>query len=546
MPSGWKRNLSFTAVVLGFFMALLDSTIVNVTLPEMTRHFATDMDSMSWVVNGYNLAFAVFLVTASRLADQFGRKKLFIIGISLFVLSSLLAGLSVSLPLLITFRVLQGLAAAIVVPVTVPLTIELFPPSMQGAVIGIWGAISGLAAASGPTLGGVLTDSFGWQAIFYVNIPLGLICIVLSVLLLRESYDSSAGRTIDWWGMLILSAAMFALTYALIQANEWGWSSPAIIGLLTAALVLAVVFVLVELKTREPMLPLWMFRIKAFNWASLTLFIVGAGIMTATFLMSYFLTGLMGKTVLEAGMIISTMSIATMLTSALVGAKSNRYGSRYFAATGIALMAVSIYADGSLHVEAGLYSLLWRLALMGIAIGLVMAPVMGSVIRNVPQEKAGIASGITNMSRALGSVLGVAVLVTVLSGAMNHASSSAQQDIASWVKMDQGTNPVQKEGFLQRLQAVSGAKGAGAAGLSAVIGQLEELRAKDPSLEQLIPRVEQRIQAASAEAFRHTFHYGGLVLLLGVPCAFLSDKRRREADQEAGDLPEQRGSTAEI
>lgn len=161
-----RRALSFTAIVLGFFMALLDTTIINIALPEMTRHFGGSVSQVSWVMNGYNLAFAVFILTASRLADQFGRKKVFLIGVALFTLSSLLAGFSTSLGMLIALRVIQGLGGAVIVPVTIPLTTITFPKEMHGLIIGIWGAISGVAAASGPALGGILTQKLSWEWIF--------------------------------------------------------------------------------------------------------------------------------------------------------------------------------------------------------------------------------------------------------------------------------------------------------------------------------------------------------------------------------------------
>jgi EmrB/QacA subfamily drug resistance transporter len=526
MPAGLKRAAAFGAVVLGFFMALLDSTIVNVALPEMTKYFDAQMDHMSWVVNGYNLAFAVFLVTASRLADQLGRKKLFLIGVILFVLFSVLAGLSGSLPLLILFRVLQGLSAAIVVPVTIPLAMELFPPRLHGVIIGVWGGIAGLAAASGPTLGGLLTDAMGWQAVFYVNVPIGILCVALSIILLRESHDPSAGQGMDWAGMLLLTLAMLALTYGLIQANDWGWSSTRVLGLLGSALVLGSGFVLVERRAREPMLPLWLFRISTFNWACLTLLMIGAGIMMASFLMSYFLTNLMGKTVLQAGLIISAMPLASMIVSASVGALTNKYGSRIFVAAGMTVLAGSLYSYGELNPESDIVSIIGRLALTGIGMGLSMAPVMGSVIRNVPPEKVGIASGITNMTRALGSVIGVALIVAVLNSSAAHYSAEAGSEVIMLVKQDPQLQSEQKlllAGMLQEQRESSGAEG--------LLLRLEEVKKKDAALEGVVLRIEETIRRASTASFSRTFHIGGLVMMAGIVFGFLSDRKRGQRNR---------------
>lgn len=219
-----KKILAFIVIVLGFLMALLDTTIVNITLPKMREYFETDLERISWVINGYNLAFAVLLLTAARLADQFGRKKVFIIGVVLFLVSSYLSGISGTVNMLIFFRVIQGLAAAMVVPVTIPLAVELFPKN-RGAVMGVWGAMAGLAAAGGPSLGGFLSTSFNWQWIFFINIPVGIVVVAAAIFLIQESYDASAGRKIDWAGIASLSVGMFTLTLGLIQGNDEGWGS---------------------------------------------------------------------------------------------------------------------------------------------------------------------------------------------------------------------------------------------------------------------------------------------------------------------------------
>lgn len=526
--TGWRRSVAFIAIILGFFMALLDSTIVNVALPDMTQSFHSGLDHMSWVVNGYNLAFAVCLITASRLADQFGRKKLFMLGITAFVASSALVGMSGSLPMLVTFRVIQGMAAAIVVPVTIPLAVELFPPQMRGMILGIWGGISGLAAASGPSLGGILTDALGWQAVFFVNLPIGIICLILSSRLLKESVDASAGRGIDWIGMALLTGAMFSLNYALIQANDWGWQSPQLLGLLAAAVVLAAAFVAVERRLKNPMLPLWLFRIGTFNWACLTLLLIGAGVMAPSFLMSYFLTGLMGKSVLQAGLIISAMPLASMVVSASVGALTNRFGSRLFVGTGMAVLAVSTWLFGGLTPASETFSIIWRLAFFGIGMGLAMAPVMGSVIRNVPEEKIGIASGMSNMTRALGSVMGVALLVTMLNHAVADNEAKAVQDIGAWTAAAEGLPGEAKVELSRQLQNAAGASGAAQAALRSWVEHY-------PAGGELAVRISGRLQEAASDSFARTFHLGGAVLLAGIVFGFLSDKG----------LPQQQGQVME-
>ncbi len=562
--AGWKRAVSFTAIILGFFMALLDTTIVNVALPEMTKHFGASMDGMSWVVNGYNLAFAVFLVSASRLADQFGRKRLFLIGVCLFVISSILAGLSTSLPMLIAFRVIQGLAGAIVVPITIPMSIGIFSPKMEGAVIGIWGGISGLAAASGPTLGGILTDSIGWSSIFFVNIPIGAVCLLLSWIMLKESKDPTAGRVVDWPGIGLLSAALFCLTYALIKANDWGWGSAALTLMMGGSLFFFVLFVWVERKIKEPMLPLGMFRIRTFNWGALTLLMTGAGIMAASFLMSYYLTSVMGKTVLAAGMTISAMPLASMVASAIAGPLSNRFGGRYFSAAGMLVMSGGVYSFGALHPGSQQLEVLWRLAMCGVGFGLVMAPTMGAVMRNVPPEKTGIASGITNMTRALGSVLGVALLVTLLNSQLTDHLAEAKRGLADAIRQENRITPEIRELLALRLQEQQVSKGQNADFAAALEKLNAELASrKEQALASFPPEgrdaaskgwdnqleavrnwasdIGPAMKEASSDAFRTTFHAAGLTLILGAWFGLWSDRKRRRA-QNSGKgewLPEQ-------
>ncbi|WP_025698131.1 MFS transporter, partial [Paenibacillus forsythiae] len=319
MNEKMKRVFAFTAIVLGFFMALLDTTIVNIALPEMTRHFGGGVSEISWVMNGYNLAFAVFILTASRLADQFGRRKVFLIGIALFTLSSLLAGFAPSLGALIALRVIQGLAGAIIVPLTIPLTTSTFPKELHGAIIGIWGAVSGLAAASGPALGGVLTEKLNWQWIFFVNVPLGVLSLILTLMFIGESKDASAGRRVDAAGTMFITGSMFCFVYGLIRVDDWGWTSSAILLLFAAGLLLLLLFLYAERKGAEPMLPLELFKIKVFNGAALTLLIVGAGLMNISLLTSFFLTRIMGMTDLKAGLILSMMAVGATLTSAISG-----------------------------------------------------------------------------------------------------------------------------------------------------------------------------------------------------------------------------------
>lgn len=479
MGIGMRRALSFTAIVLGFFMALLDTTIVNIALPEMTRHFGGSVSQVSWVVNGYNLAFAVFILTASRLADQFGRKRVFLIGVGVFTLSSLLAGFAGSLGMLIVLRVIQGLAGAVIVPVTIPLTTTTFPKEMHGLIIGIWGAVSGVAAASGPALGGILTQQLSWEWIFYVNVPLGLLSLLLTGVFIAESRDSSAGRSVDAGGILAITGGMFCITYALIQVQDYGWGSGLFLSLIAAGALFLVAFFVTQSKGREPMLPLSLLRIRAFNSTSVSMIILGAGLMNLSLLTSFYLTRIMGISELKAGLVLSTMAVGSIVSSAVSGPLSAKYGSRLFAAAGMVLIGGATYSMSGLQADAGLGAVMLRLAVAGLGVGLAMPPVMSLAIRVVPEDKVGIASGVTNMAKALGSVIGVAIIVTVL----QHNTTEQMKKM--------------KPADLADLQA----------GAAAALQQ----------------------QAAS-DAFGQTYKLAGYLMLPGLGAAMFSGERRRGRD----------------
>ncbi|WMT39092.1 MFS transporter [Paenibacillus sp. D2_2] len=553
MNGRMRAVLAFAAILLGYFMALLDTTIVNITLPEMTRYFGGTVSQISWVMNGYNLAFAALILTASRLADQFGRKKIFILGLVLFTLSSLLAGLSGSLGMLILFRVIQGLAGAIIVPVTIPLTTTTFPKEKHGMIIGIWGAIAGLAAASGPSLGGILTEKLNWQWIFYVNVPLGLISILLTILFIKESRDETAGKRVDYSGMLSITAGMLLITYAFIKANDYGWNSVQFYSLIGSGLIFAALFFYLQSRGKDPMLPLALLKIKEFNGTSLTMFILGAALSNLTLLTSFFLTREMGLTELKAGLVLSILAAGSIVSSAVSGTLSNKYGSRWFGAAGVVVIFGAIYAMSNLVAQSPLSDVLIRLFIAGIGVGLTMPPVMSAGIRHVPEEKVGIASGIMNMTKSIGSVLGVAVIVTLLQQSIGGEMQTTKVRILEQVEENQRLMPIVKEVLVTIVDELGNSMQIGSAselqeeevagqiakGLETAVSKLDPEQqkafasARDDQMKEvqlLLTSAGADMQQASVNGFRHSYIYASLMLLPGIIFAWMSDKRRAKKD----------------
>jgi EmrB/QacA subfamily drug resistance transporter len=423
-----KNFIAFFSIIIGFFMVMLDSTIVNITLPVMIRFFKSDMETISWVVNGYNLAFAVLLLTGSRLADQFGRKKIFLIGIIFFTITSLLAALSPTVEALIFFRVLQGLSGALLVPVSMPLIIDLFPSSKSGLIIGVWGGVAGIAAASGPALGGIIGEYLNWQWIFFINVPIGIVAIVLIPMLVKESFDPTASRKIDWLGMILLTASMFSITLGLIQANDKGWGSLYIITLFTISILCFITFYFTEKKTSDPMLPMTLFKNVYFCTTNISLMILGAALMCGVFFTAFFLTQVKEFSQLKAGLIITAYPLSTIFFSALSGSFADRLGYRFFAFPGSILICISVYCMSGLNAESTITDIIIRLVFCGTAIGLTFPPIITASIRATPPEKIGMSSAVGNVSRTLGAILGVALLVTAVTHFAQKRIVTAQLD----------------------------------------------------------------------------------------------------------------------
>jgi EmrB/QacA subfamily drug resistance transporter len=512
--------ISFIAIILGFFMALLDTTVVNITLPKMTQYFNTTMDHISWVVNAYNLATAVILVTASRLADQFGRKKLFVGGVILFTISSLLCGVSNSLQALILFRTLQGLAAAFVVTIAMPLSAEIFPPEKRRTIMALWGAFSGLAAASGPSIGGIVTQFFSWRSIFFINIPIGCVCILLTMKFIKESYDPTASKSIDFGGIITISIAMFSLTFALMKANEKGWTSSFILSFFAVSVITLVLFVIIELKVKEPMVPLILFKSLPFTNGSITLFLLGLGMMSGTYLLSFFLIQIKGLSQLSAGLIISTMSLTSMCFSLLAPILIRKCGSRIISALGILLLCASCYLNSSLTQNSSNLDIILRLIVAGSGTGLSMATLIGSIMANVPVDKIGIASGINNMTRTLGTVLGVALFLTIFTSNMTTQISDAKNYVVQTIQKDTVFDNETKLKLINSIKAGSDKS----VSLSQILNSNDKKETQKKEIKKIEYNIQDTFLTYAVKAFSFTFKISSIILLPGILFALFSDK----------------------
>jgi EmrB/QacA subfamily drug resistance transporter len=414
------------AVAFGLFMIMLDNTIVTVALPTIKRDLGIGISELEWIVTAYTLTFAAFILIGGKLADLLGRRLMFNVGLGIFTASSLACGLAGSVDLLIGARAVQGVGAAIMIPSTLSIVAAVFPPRQRGTAIGVWAGTAGMALAIGPLLGGVLTQQLSWHWIFFVNIPVGALAMVVSRIVIPESRDTSREQGLDLPGLLTSSASLFALTYALIEGNDKGWSSPLIISLFVIAGLLMLGFVLLELHQRLPMLELSLFRIGNFVGSVLVALLVSLAMFGVFFFMSLYIQNIIGYSPTRAGASFLPMTILVILVAPLAGRFSDRIGSRWLMATGMALVAVSLYLFSRVGLHTTYPELLPAMIIGGIGMPMAMSPTTAAAMATVPVDKAGVGAGVLNSFRQVGGSLGIALLGAVMASRSSSFASTAK------------------------------------------------------------------------------------------------------------------------
>jgi EmrB/QacA subfamily drug resistance transporter len=409
-----KKWWTLGAVSFGLFMIMLDNTIVNVALPSIERSLHMSISSLEWIVTAYALTFAALLITGGKLGDLYGRRKMFIAGLTVFTLASLACGLAPSAGFLIGARAVQGVGAALMNPATLSIITATFPPKERGQAIGIWAGVSALALAIGPLLGGLIVDNINWHWIFYVNVPVGVVGIAVSRFVIKESRDTSHEQSIDLPGLVTSGGALLALSYALIEGNRHGWASAEIISLFAASAVLLAVFIRLELRQRLPMLDLGLFKIGSFAGANIVAMLVSLGMFGVFFFISLYVQNVLGYSPTKAGAIFLPMTILIILVAPIAGKLSDRVGSRWLMGTGMSILGVSLLLYQRIGLHTSFLSLLPQLVLGGIGMALTMSPMTSAAMASVPVDKAGVGSGVLNSFRQVGGSLGIALMGAIL------------------------------------------------------------------------------------------------------------------------------------
>jgi EmrB/QacA subfamily drug resistance transporter len=414
VSSEHRKWWTLAAVSFGLFMIMLDNTVVNVALPTIQRDLGAGLSELEWIVSGYALTFAALMLTGGKLADMFGRRRMFVSGLAVFAGSSLACALAPSAGFLIGARIVQGAGAALMNPATLSIISATFPPRQRGTAIGIWAGVSALALAIGPLVGGLLSQHVGWSAIFYVNVPIGIVAIAASFLLIDESKDTTDGQRLDLPGLLSSGIGLFALTYALIEANTYSWGSARILGAFAVAAVALVTFVLLERHQRVPMLDLGLFRNQTFAGANLVLLLVALAMFGVFFFLSLYMQNILGYSAVKAGASFLPMTLLIIVVAPLAGRLSDRLGSRWLLTGGMTLVAVQLLYFSRLGVDETFWSLLPGMLLGGVGMASVMAPASAAALSGVAVDKAGVGSAVMNSSRQLGGSMGVALIGAIM------------------------------------------------------------------------------------------------------------------------------------
>ncbi|WP_067455658.1 MFS transporter [Actinomadura macra] len=491
--SRWRGNpwAILLTLSLGFFMTLLDLTIVNIAIPSMIDKLDASLDEVLWVVNAYILVLAVLLITAGRLGDLWGKKNLFIGGVALFTLASLACGISQDPTQLIAARAVQGLGAALLMPQTMSIIIGVFPAERRGAALGVWGAVAGLSTIAGPTVGGLLVTTLDWRWIFFVNLPIGILVLVMAVPIL-PGHTPTVRHRFDVLGVLLASAALFCLTFALTEGQKYDWDE-GIWGLIAAGVALFVIFG-VHQRTQqkgEPLVPFSLFRDRNFTILNLVGAAVSIGMIGLMLPMTIYMQSVLGYSALKAGLVMAPASAVSMFLAPVAGKLSDRIGGKFILMTGLTLYGLGmLWLIAITGVGTDWTAFMAPFAVCGLGIGGVFAPMATEATRNVPAHLAGAASGVNNTIRQVGSVLGSAAVGAVL---QNQLASSLKDEATT---RSAALPPNVRGGF------VDGFAGAAKGGLEVGAGQTGAQQHLPPGVP---PNVAHRVQELAGQVFSHGF-----------------------------------------
>jgi EmrB/QacA subfamily drug resistance transporter len=413
--------LTLITVAVGVMMVALDGTIVAIANPAIQKDLGATFAEVQWITNGYFLALAVSLITAGKLGDRFGHRQTFLIGVVGFAAASGAIGLSDSIAFVVVFRVLQGLFGALLMPAALGLLRATFPAEKLNMAIGIWGMVIGASTAGGPILGGVLVEHVNWQSVFFINVPVGVVAVVLGVLILLDHRAENAPRSFDLLGIALLSTAVFCLVWALIKAppSEWGWGDVKTLSFLGASVLCFALFAFWETKVKEPLIPLALFRSVALSAGVVLMVLMAIAFMGGLFFVTFYLQNVHGMSPIDAGLHLLPLTGMMIVGSPLAGAMITKLGPRVPLAGGMALTAIAMYGMSTLETDTGSGIMSLWFALLGLGLAPVMVGATEVIVGNAPMELSGVAGGLQQAAMQIGGSLGTAVLGAVMASKVN-------------------------------------------------------------------------------------------------------------------------------
>jgi EmrB/QacA subfamily drug resistance transporter len=539
-----SRNPWAVLVVLclGFFMVLLDITIVNIAIPSMVDGLNATLDEVLWVINAYTLTYAVLLITAGRLGDRLGQRTLFAAGLAVFTLASAACGLAQNPDQLIAARVVQGIGGALLTPQTLAILTTIFPPERRGAAFGVWGSIAGLATIAGPVLGGVLVTYLDWRWIFYVNVPIGIVALVATFVVVPDLRPGRAAA-IEPVGVLLASGGLLAITFGLIEGQRYDWGTvttvagvpitiPAIIA---AGVVLIVVFFLWDARRESPLVPLTLFRERNFslmNWVGSTVNFAMVGLFLP---LTIYLQSALGFTALKAGLTMMPMSLVSAFVAPFAGRLADRIGGKYILMIGLTLFAAGMgWVDWRADVDSDWLTFLPGLVVGGVGLGCTFAPLATVAMRNIRPQLAGAASGVLNTTRQVGGAIGSAVVGAVLQNRL--AVTLHDQAVSYAAQLPPQVPEVFRQRFVEGFSnAASGGFEVGASSSSAA-GRIPGVP----------PEIAAQIAALAHDVFAHAFLDAmrptllvpvAVILVGAVSCVAIKRRRPQAAPAERAPEP---------
>ncbi|MGX1130414.1 EmrB/QacA subfamily drug resistance transporter [Streptomyces glaucescens] len=433
-------------VAVGVMMVALDGTIVAIANPAIKEDLNASFADVQWITNGYFLALAVSLITAGKLGDRFGHRQTFLIGVVGFAVASGLIGMSSSIALVVTFRVLQGLFGALLMPAALGLLRATFPAEKLNMAIGIWGMVIGASTAGGPILGGVLVEHVSWQSVFFINVPVGVLAVVLGAMILLDHRAENAPRSFDLLGIALLSAAMFCLVWALIKAPEWGWGDGLTWTFIGASVLGFALFAFWETRVKEPLIPLALFRSVPLSAGVVLMVLMAIAFMGGLFFVTFYLQNVHGMSPIDAGLHLLPLTGMMIVGSPLAGAMITKLGPRVPLAGGMAVTALAMWGMSTLKADTGSGVMSLWFALLGLGLAPVMVGATEVIVGNAPMELSGVAGGLQQAAMQIGGSLGTAVLGAVM-------VSKVDSDLAgNWT--DAGLPPLTPEQQEQAAEAV--------------------------------------------------------------------------------------------